>query len=158
MSRVNDLAGLREQIQAGQRNRMEFVGNLARSGAEMKRANQAENKQRRRNLLETLMAFVINLTRSGVELRTANQAENQERRHNLLGTLAANEGRRRQEAWRLQNARAEFVTNLARSGAEMKMANQAENAAAHAAWLGTRTMAAVSAKRGGKWFGRAEAE
>ena len=155
MSRVNDLAGLREQIQAGQRNRMEFVGNLARSGAEMKRANQAENKQRRRNLLETLMAFVINLTRSGVELRTANQAENQERRHNLLGTLAANEGRRRQEAWRLQNARAEFVTNLARSGAKMKMANQAENVADQAAWFGRSAMKAASAKRGGKWFGEA---
>ncbi|MDP3793205.1 MAG: hypothetical protein Q8R07_00435 [Candidatus Uhrbacteria bacterium] len=155
MSRVNDLAGLREQIQAGQRNRTEFVGNLARSGAEMKRANQVENKQRRRNLLETLMAFVINLTRSGVELRTANQAENKERRHNFLGTLSANEARRRQEAWRLQNARAEFVTNLARSGAEMKMANQAENAAAQAAWFGRSTMKAASAKRGGKWFGEA---
>ena len=123
MSRVNELAGLREQIQAGQRNRMEFVGNLARSGAEMKRANQAENK---------------------------------ERRHNLLGTLVTNEGSRRLKAWQLQNARAEFVTNLARTVAELTRANQAENAAAHAAWHGARTTEAVSAKRGGKRFARAE--
>lgn len=176
MSRADDLGRLREEMQAGQRNRMEFVDNLARSSAEMKRANQAENKQRRRNLQETLMAFVTSMTRSVVELRRTNQAANKERQYAvgaLLGgfhdahqtmakeqqqALAAAEGNRKRVAQEDQTARLEFVTNLAGMVAGLRKANQAGNASAHAAWHGARTTRAVSAKRGGKWFGRVEAE
>lgn len=125
MARANDMGRLREEMQAGQSDRTEFVAGMARGVAELRRANQSANKERQRTVGAMLAGF-----------------------HDALKRMA-------QES---QAARVEFVTNLTRTVAELRKANQAENAAAYAAWHGARATGAVSAKRGGKWFGRAAAE
>lgn len=101
MSISDDMAALREQVQAGhldrqagRRGRVEFVTALTRSGLELNKANQAENRERRRSLMETLAAYIKR--------------------------LAAHEKGRKQEASRLHKTRAKFVSNLARSTATQR--------------------------------------
>ena len=135
MSRSDDMAALREQVQAGhldrqagRRGRVEFVTALTQSGLELNRANQAENKERRRSLMEALAAY--------------------------MKRLAAHEKGRKQEAGRLHKTRAKFVSNLARSTTAQRKVNASENAAARSGWFGA-AMAAVSPKRGGGWLSQA---
>ena len=135
MSRSDDMAALREQVQAGhldrqagRRGRVEFVTTLTQSGIELNKANQAENKERRRSLMETLAAYIKR--------------------------LAAHEKGRKQEASRLHKTRAKFVSNLARSTAAQRKVNATENAAARSGWFGA-AIAAVSPKRGGGWLSQA---
>ena len=135
MSRSDDMAALREQVQAGhldrqagRRGRIEFVTTLTQSGLELNKANQAENKERRRSLMETLAAYIKR--------------------------LAAHEKSRKQEASRLHKTRAKFVANLARTTAAQRKVNATENAAARSGWFGT-AIAAVSAKRGSGWLSQA---
>ena len=127
MSRSDDMSALREQVQAGhldrqaaRSGRVEFVTNLTRSGIELNKANQAENKERRRSLMEALAAYIKRLT--------------------------AHETGRKQEAVRLYKIRAKFLANLARSIAALRKANTAENAAARSGWFG-EAIAAASRKR-----------
>jgi hypothetical protein len=135
MSRSDDIAALREQVQAGhldrqvgRRGRVEFVATLTQSGLELNKANQAENKARRLSLMETLAAY--------------------------MKRLAAHEKGRKQEASRLHKTRAKFVSNLTRSTAAQRKVNASENAAARSGWFGA-AIAAVSPKRGGGWSGQA---
>ncbi|WP_018402863.1 hypothetical protein [Marinobacter gelidimuriae] len=61
MNRANDLARLREEMQVGQRDRVEFVADITNRVAELRKENQADNKE----------LFI------GVaELRKENQAQN----------------------------------------------------------------------------------
>ena len=135
MSRSDDMAALREQVQAGhldrqagRRGRIEFVTTLTQSGLELNKANQAENKERRRSLMETLEAY--------------------------MKRLAAHEKGRKQEAGRLHKTRAKFVANLARTTAAQRKVNASENAAARSSWFGA-AIAAASPKRGGGWLSQA---
>ena len=116
MSRSDDMAALREQVQAGhldrqagRRGRVGFVTTLTQSGIHLNKANQAENKERRRSLMETLAAY--------------------------MKRLAAHEKGRKQEASRLHKTRAKFVFNLARSTAEQRKVNATENATARGGWF-----------------------
>ena len=135
MSRSDDMAGLREQVQAGysdrqdgRRGRVEFVTALTQSGIALNKTNQAENKERSRSLMETLAAYIKR--------------------------LAAHEKGRKQEASRLHKTRAKFVTNLGRNTTAQRKVNAAENAAARSGWVGS-AIAAVSPKRGGNWLSQA---
>lgn len=94
MSRADDLARLREEMQAGQRDRTEFFTNMRRTVADLTRANQAANKERRHNVMGTLAAnegsrkrvahedqaarveFVTNLKQTVAGLRKENMATN----------------------------------------------------------------------------------
>ena len=107
MSRSDDMAALREQVQAGHSGREEFVSQLTRSGIELSKANQAENKERRRSLMEALAAheksrrqdaarlhktrakFVANLARTTAAQRKANAAENAAARSGWFGAAIA---------------------------------------------------------------------
>jgi len=124
MSRSDDMAALREQVQAGysdrqagRRGRVEFVTALTQSGIALNKTNQAGNKERRRSLMETLAAYIKR--------------------------LAAHEKARKQEGSRLHKTRAKFVFNLARTTATQRKVNAAENAAARSGWFGA-ALAAVS--------------
>ena len=128
MSRSDDMAALREQVQAGHLNREEFVANLAQSCIDVGKANQAANKERKRSLMETLAAY--------------------------MKRLAAHEKGRKQEASRRHKTRVKFVANLARTTAAQRKVNAAENAAARSGWFGA-AIAAVSPKRGGGWLSQA---
>jgi hypothetical protein len=135
MSRSDDMSALREQVQAGhldrqvgRRGRVAFVAALTQSGLELNKATQAENKARRRSLMETLAAY--------------------------MKGLAAHEKGRKQEAGRLHKTRAKFVANLARTTAAQRKVNASENAAARRGWFGA-AIAAVSPKRGGGWLSQA---
>lgn len=124
MSRSDDMSALREQVQAGhldrqvgRRGRVEFVTNLTRSGIELNKANQAENKERRRSLMETLAAhekgrkqeavrlhktrakFVANLARSTAALRKTNTAENAAARSGWFGAAIAAVSPKRGGGW-----------------------------------------------------------
>ncbi len=94
MSRANDLARLREETQTGHHERVEFVTGITRRVTELRKANQAGNKKRRHNVLDTLAAnearrkreandqhkerivFVADLGRTVAKLRKENQAQN----------------------------------------------------------------------------------
>ena len=135
MSRSDDMSALREQVQAGhldrqagRRGRVEFVTALTQSGLELNKVNQAQNKERKRSLMETLAAY--------------------------MKRLAAHEKGRKQEAGRLHKTRAKFVSNLARTTAAQRKVNASENAAARSGWFGA-AIAAVSPKRGGGWLSQA---
>ena len=135
MSRSDDMAALREQVQAGhldrqagRRGRVEFATALTQSGIQLNKANQAENRERRRSLMEILAAYIKR--------------------------LAAHEKGRKQEASRLYKTRAKFVSNLARSTAAQRKVNATENAAARSGWFGA-AIAVASPKRGGGWLSQA---
>lgn len=120
MSRSDDMAALREQVQTGhldrqvgRRGRVEFVAALTQSGLELNKANQAENKARRRSLMETLAAY--------------------------MKRLAAHEKGRKQEAGRLHKTRAKFFANLAQTTVAQRKTNATENAAARSGWLSQAT-------------------
>lgn len=135
MSRSDDMVALREQVQAGhldrqveRRGRIEFVVALTQSGSDLNKANQAENKERRRSLMATLAAY--------------------------MKLLARHEKSRQQEARRLHKARTTFVANLTRTTDSQRKSNAAENAATRSGWFGA-AIAAASPKRGGGWLSQA---
>ena len=139
MSRSDDMSALREQVQAGHLDRQ---------------AGHLDRRAGRGGRLE----FVTALTQSGIELNKANQAENKERRRSLIATLTAymkrlhaHEKNRMQEASRMHKARAQFVTNLARTIGAQRKANAAENAAARSSLFGAG-LTAESPKQGAGWL------
>ncbi len=117
MSRSDDLTALRERCQAGHSDREEFVSQLTRSGIELSKANQAENKERRRSLMEALAAheksrrqeasrlhkirakFVADLARTTAALRKANAAENAAARSAWFGAAVAAVSPKRGGGW-----------------------------------------------------------
>lgn len=103
MGRADDLGRLREEIEAGHRERVEFVANVRNACLDMRKANQAANKERGRT---------------------------------VRAMLAASESTRKQAAQRLSGELMRFVGSVRQWVAELRRANQAENAAAHEAWCG----------------------
>ncbi|MDO8438234.1 MAG: hypothetical protein Q7S69_08795 [Nitrosomonadaceae bacterium] len=107
MSRSDDMAALREQVQAGHSDREEFVSKLTQSGIDLSKANQAQNKARRRSLMEVLAAneksrrqdaarlhktcvkYVTGLAQTIAAQRKANAAENAAARSAWLGAAIA---------------------------------------------------------------------
>ena len=117
MSRSDDMLALREQVQAGhfdrqvaRRGRADFVVALTQSGSDLHKANQAENKERRRSLLATLAAY--------------------------MKFLASYEKSRKQEANSMHKARAMFVASLTRHTDAQRKVNATENTAARSGWSG----------------------
>ncbi|WP_018402852.1 hypothetical protein [Marinobacter gelidimuriae] len=157
MNRANDLARLCEEMETGHRDRVEFVADITNRVAELRKENQADNKERAANEVmrkregeqesKVRVEFVADITNRVAELRKENQAENKER--------AANEVMRKREGEQESKVRAEFVADMKRGVAELRKEiqadnkelfigvaeqrkeNQAQNTAAHVAWFGT---------------------
>jgi len=123
MSRSDDMAALREQVQAGHLHREGFIASLTQSGVDLGKANQAASK-------------------ANQAANKVNQAANKERKRSLMEALAALAKGRKQEAGRQHEIRAKFVSDLARATAAQRKVNASENAAARSAWFGA-AMAAV---------------
>ncbi len=136
MSRIDDMTRLHDHVQAGHRTRKSLVAFLVSGGAErrvtvgaVRRANVAENDERSRSLMASLLTF--------------------------MGGLTAQEKGRRQAAARAHKSRVTFIKKLERDVASLahgvaltRQANRAENAASSAAWTGVAVVA--SGKRSAK--------
>jgi hypothetical protein len=136
VSRLDDMTRLRDQVQAGRRERKSLVANLALgciarrvAVGGVREANMAANDERSRSLMASLSAFMAN--------------------------LAMHEKGRRQVAGRSRKARVSFIRKvgrdvaaLARDVASTRHANRTENAASRTAWRGVTV--AAHGKRGAK--------